>query len=411
MPGPETGAGRVTTGILEFSGNRSYDVSFSVGTLTMVQKIYSVQDARNLARRRVPRMMFDYLDGAAGSERANHLNQQTLDAIRLLPRVLVNVESRQLGKSFLGQQWGLPFGIAPMGMCNLTWPDADHALAAVAVEYNLPIALSTAGSSTIEATRERAGDNAWFQLYVGKSDELADDQIQRAADAGYQTLILTVDVPQVAPRLRDMKNGFQTPVRIGPRQFIDFALHPQWSIRTLLNGVPQPVNFSAKSGTEGFVRNAGRGRIDWDYLTRLRYLWTGNLIVKGVLSAEDARRIQSIGIDAIYVSNHGGRQLDSAPAAIQMLPLIRSAVGEDFPLLFDSGIRNGEGVIKALALGADFVMLGRSVMYGVGAAGQQGVSQVIEVLSNEISVALAQLGCPDINDLDHSVLVEQLLDR
>jgi len=363
----------------------------------MLKKVLSVDEARLLAKRRVPRMMFDYLDGAAGDERACHLNCAAIDEIRLLPSVLVNVESRNLTKSLLDSDWDLPFGIAPMGMCDLTWPGADKMLAEAAVRHNIPVALSTAASSSIEVTRERAGDNAWFQLYVGKSDELADEQIERAANAGYQTLILTVDVPQVAIRRRDLRNGFNTPLRIGLKQFLDFATHPRWSIQTLKHGVPQPVNFASNNATEKFVRNAGRGRIDWAYLARLRERWQGKLIVKGVLSPADAQRIQSSGADAVYVSNHGARQFDSVPAAIEMLPKIRAAVGHDYPLIFDSGIRNGEGVIKALALGASFVMLGRPLMFGIGAGGEQGLEQIIEIIT--------RLGCPNIADVNHDLLV------
>ncbi|MGB0388949.1 MAG: alpha-hydroxy acid oxidase [Ardenticatenaceae bacterium] len=371
----------------------------------MAKKIFSVDDARLLARQRIPRLMFDFIDGAAGSERAKRLNREALDQIRLQPRVLVNVDKRSLKKSFLGRLWGLPFGIAPMGMCNLAWPGTDNMLAAAAVKYDIPLALSTMGSSTIEDIHRQAGQNAWFQLYVGQSEALAMELVSRAEAAGYPVLILTVDVPQVAPRLRDLKNGFGMPFRIGPKQFFDFATHPRWSIQTLLAGAPKLANVLTSTGERRFKRNDSRGLVDWNFLERLRERWPRTLIVKGVMSPPDATRIRSAGADAIYVSNHGGRQLDSAPPAIQMLPLIRDAVGEDYPLLFDSGIRNGEGVIKALALGADFVMMGRPFLYGVGADGADGLNSVIDLLSNEISVTLAQLGRPDIEDVDRTILV------
>ena len=375
----------------------------------MAVNIFSIEDARRAAQRRMPRMLFDFVDGAAGSENANRLNRTALDAIRLQPRVLVNVDNRRLNKIFLGREWGLPLGIAPMGMCDLTWPGADKMLAAAAKHHNIPLTLSTAASSTIEETYQRAGDNAWFQLYVGQSEEVALDFVRRADQAGYSALLLTVDVPQVAPRQRDLRNGFKTPLRIGPRQFIDFAIHPHWSIQTLLAGVPRTANYAADSGAKSFVRGESRGRVDWDFLAQLRDLWPRSLIVKGVLSAQDAIKIRDTGVDAVYVSNHGGRQLDSAPPAIQMLPAIRAAVGDHYPLLFDSGIRNGEAVVKALALGADFVMLGRPFLYGIGADGERGLATVIELLSNEISLALAQLGRPDIEDIDHSVIVSEQL--
>jgi isopentenyl diphosphate isomerase/L-lactate dehydrogenase-like FMN-dependent dehydrogenase len=370
----------------------------------MSNNIYSVSDARAAAKRRLPTMIFDYVDGAAGEERAAELNNRELDNIRLLPRVLVNVDSRHVKKSLLGREWELPFGIAPMGMCDLTWPGADAMLAAAAVKYGIPIGLSTMASSDIETTRQRAGDNAWFQLYVGQSEELGMELVDRAEAAGYDTLILTVDVPMIAPRPREQRNGFQSPVKIGPKLFFDFALHPQWSIRTLLNGVPQLANNLNSSSGEIFVRNEGRGKIDWAYLNRLRQRWKGKLIVKGVLSPEDAVRIRDADVDALYVSNHGGRQLDSAPSAISMLPVIRAAVGEEYPIIFDSGVRNGEAVIKALALGADFVMLGRPFMYGIGADCEAGLDAVIKLLINQIDTTLAQLGRTNINDIDSSVV-------
>ena len=371
----------------------------------MSNKIFSVSDARAAAKRRMPKVIFGYVDGGAGSEYGCEQNSALLDRIRLLPRVLVNVENRRLNKSFLGRDWELPFGIAPMGMCNLIWPGADAMLAAAAVKYGMPVVLSTMASSNIEVTRERAGENAWFQLYVGQSEKIGFDLVRGAEAAGYDTLILTVDLPVIAPRPREQRNGFQSQIKIGPKEFIDFATHPHWSIRTLLSGVPSLANNLHSDSGEKFVRNESRGKVDWDFLKRLRQRWKGKLIVKGVLSAQDAVRIRDSDVDAVYVSNHGGRQLDSAPAAIQMLPAIRAAVGDDYPIIFDSGVYNGEAVIKALALGADFVMVGRPFLYGIGAAGEQGLEAVIELLIKQIDTTLAQLARPDINDIDASVIV------
>ena len=368
----------------------------------MTHKFFTVSDARIAAKRRMPKIMFDYIDGAAGSEYANSQNIAQLDHIRLQPRVLVNTENPVLTKTLFNRKWNLPFGIAPMGMCDLTWPGADKMLAAAAVKHNIPIGLSTMASSNIEDTFQRAGDKAWFQLYVGQSEEIAYDMVNRAEAAGYDTLILTVDVPIVAPRPREQRNGFQAPLKIGPKLFVDFATHPQWSIKTLLTGVPKIANNDSNSK---FVRNESRGKVDWQFLERLRKRWQGKLIVKGVLSPEDAIRIRDSDVDGIYVSNHGGRQLDSAPAAIQMLPLIRDAVGSDYPILFDSGIRNGEAVVKALAMGANFVLVGRPLLYAMGAGGEAGLNTMIDILSNQIEATLAQLGRPNINDINRDVII------
>ena len=367
--------------------------------------LYTVEEARLKARRRMPRMMFDYIDGAAGKEQLAAENISAFQTIKLQPRALVNVENRTLDKNFLGKSYGLPFGIAPMGLCDLAWPGADVMLARAANQFNIPLALSTMGSSTIEDTKARAADNAWFQLYVSGATESALKLVDRAAKAGYDTLIFTVDVPHVAPRVRDQRNGFKAPLKIGPKQFIDFALHPQWSIGSLLSGVPSLVNVENKtSDKQQFKRDSGRGAVDWQFLQQLREHWPHKLIIKGVLSVEDALRMQQAGADAIYISNHGGRQLDSAPASITVLPLMRRALGNKFPLIIDSGFRDGESIVKALALGADFVMMGRPFSYAIGAAGETGLNNVIELLADQISAAMAQIGVTTVESIDEQVL-------
>ena len=373
----------------------------------MPRKYYCVDDFRLAAQQRMPRVIFDYVDGAAGFETSSRLNREVIEQVRLLPRVLVDIRQRELAKTFLGRTWPLPFGIAPMGMCDLTWPNTDIALAAAAADHDIPVCLSTFGSSSIEDMGKRASGNGWFQLYVGPSIDDAMGLVQRAEDAGYEYLLLTVDVPVVSARLREQRQGFERPFRMRPRQFLDFSVHPQWVFHTLVNGVPKPANV-VPTGNEGnkptFTRNEIRGHIDWQFLDRLRERWAGKLILKGVLSADDAVRIRDAGADAVYVSNHGGRQLDAAPAAIDVLPAIRQAVGADYPLIFDSGIRSGEGIVKALALGADFVMLGRPFLYASGADGQRGVYRLVELLKNDLLLVLAQIGCIDVSQIDHNVL-------
>ena len=376
-------------------------------------RFHCLEDFRTKSRSRLPQLMFDFIDGAAGSEYAACKNIETLNQIRLLPRVLVNVAERTLKKKFLGKEWGLPFGIAPMGMCDLAWAGTDKALAKASVKHNIPLCHSIAASSSLEVTFDRAGVNAWFQLYVGASLEKAWEHVKRAHDTGYEVLILTVDVPQVAKRIRDLRNGFKVPFRIGPRQFIDFAKHPRWVLETLMAGVPRTANYknanpSSLFGktTNDFIREETRGKVDWEFLHQLRKRWMGKLVVKGVLAPQDALLVKEAGVDAIYVSNHGGRQLDSAPPAITRLPLIREAVGKDYPLLFDSGIRNGESVVKALALGADFVMLGRPLLFASGANGERGVMRLVELLKDEVSLTLAQLGCKNLEELERCMIIE-----
>ena len=371
-------------------------------------KIHSADDARRLARRRMPRLIYDFIAGAAGREVAARRNRRALAAIRLQPRVLVNTGNPALAMHLLDEEMGLPFGIAPMGMCNLSWPGADKMFARAARRRRIPLCVSMASSTTLEEVQRQAEGQAWFQLYAGDSTEATLRMVKRAENAGYSRLILTADVPKVARRRRDLKNGFRVPFRLGVRQLWDFALHPRWSVEMLLRGVPRMMNFAA-DGEHGekFVREAGRGA-DWAFLDQLRAHWRGKLIVKGVLSVHDALRIKQAGADAVYVSNHGGRQLDSAPPAIEMLPAIRAAVGIDYPLIFDSGARSGEDIVKALALGADFVMLGRPVLYAIGADGERGLAALLDVLVDEISTAMVQLGVRRAADLDSTVIVPQL---
>jgi len=379
------------------------------------RKIFSTEDAIQIAKRRLPRLVFDFIEGAAGREASALRNVSRFDEITLQPRVMEDVETRTLSTDFLGHSYDVPFGVAPMGMCNLAWPGTDQALAKAAQQFNLPVCLSSAASSSIEDMRIWAGGNSWFQLYVGSSIEHSLALVDRARNAGYETLVLTVDVPQISRRPRDLRNGFQIPFSMTPKLFMDFATHPHWSLATLWQGVPEPVNFKPISGNGQFDRNASRAGANWEFLKRLRDVWKGNLIIKGVTSAQDALRIKQAGADAIYVSNHGGRQLDSAPAAIDVLPRIRQAVGTDYPLVFDSGVRNGEDVIKALAMGADFVMLGRPYMFALGAEGARGLNSLINILVEEASLTLAQTGLKDIRDVSPDILEnyppELILDR
>ena len=355
-----------------------------------MEPIHTHTDARRLAKKRLPRLVFDYIDGAAGQETASEGNMAGLAQIKLAPRVLADLQLPNLGTPFLGRVYKLPFGVAPMGMCNLACPGADLVLAAMAAEMAMPLGVSTAASTPLEQMFKASGGQAWFQLYVSGTAESGLALAQRAAQAGYETLVLTVDVPKVAPRPRDVRNGFQMPFRIRPQQFLDFALHPRWSLATLWAGAPAPANFDPSQG--GFDRHATRAGANWAFLDRLRAQWRGRLIVKGVMHPDDAQRIQAAGADAIYVSNHGGRQLDSAPSAISALHHIRQRLGPEYPLVFDSGVRSGEDIVKALACGANVVMLGRPVLYALAANGERGLRQWLSGLTEEIAVALSQLG-------------------
>ncbi|WP_170356998.1 alpha-hydroxy acid oxidase [Ruegeria arenilitoris] len=359
--------------------------------------IHSAEDARRLARRRLPWMVFDYIDGAAGSEAGARRTRAALDAMTLQPRILRDVSSRSLATRVFGQPADRPFGIAPMGMCNLSAPGADLMLARLAAQYGVPLGVSTVASTPMEALIEEARGHAWFQLYFSGDGNGTFKLVDRARAAGYKTLILTVDVPEVGRRPRELRHGFRMPFRVGPWQFLDFALHPRWSISTLLKGKPQMANFLM----EGFAfdRTESRAMADWDTLARLRDRWPGKLVVKGVLHVEDAVALKAAGVDAIQVSSHGARQLESAPAPISVLPQIRAAVGDDYPLFYDSGLRSGEDALKALMAGADFLFFGRTLQFAVAAGGEAGLHRLWAVLSEEMDIAMAQIGVSTLSEI------------
>ncbi len=359
--------------------------------------IHSAEDARRLARRRLPWMVFDYIDGSAGAETGAARNRAALDAITLRPRILRDVSDRSLSVDLCGKPALRPFGIAPMGMCNLSAPGADLMLARLAARYKVPHGVSTVASTALEKIIEVAEGNAWFQLYFSGDGSGTFKLVERAKAAEYDTLVITVDVPEVGRRPRELRHGFKMPFRIGPRQFIDFALHPRWSISGLIHGKPQMANFLMEG--YDFDRTESRARATWDTLARLRDAWPGNLVVKGVLDVEDAQRLKAAGVDAIQVSSHGARQLESAPAPIEVLPQMRAALGPEYPIFYDSGLRSGEDALKALVAGADFVFFGRVLQFAMAAAGQPGLQRLWDVLTDEMSIAMAQTGMQDLQHL------------
>ena len=371
-------------------------------------KIHTIDDAIRLSKKRLPKLVFDFIDGASGDDKLAEINSTALDQIRLEPKVFRNVENRNLSKKIFDFHFDYPFGFAPMGMTNLSWPDADKMIAKESAYNNIPTCVSMASSTTLEDMFTFSEGHSWMQIYIFQSEEFIMELLKRAESIGYKVLILTVDVPILSRRARDDRNGFGYPFKIGPKQFLDFALHPQWSLTTLFKGAPQPMNYvTSKSGDQIFRRKESRGATDWNTLKRVRDAWKGKLIIKGVMNSEDALKIKEAGADAIQVSNHGGRQLDSATASINALPLIRKALGDDFPILFDSGIRSGSDILRALALGANFVMFGRPLMYAIGADGARGLRRIINLIKEELSTNLGLVGLTDINEVDKKIIAEK----
>jgi L-lactate dehydrogenase (cytochrome) len=356
----------------------------------MAAKIHSSADARRLAQKRLPWMVFDYIDGAAGAETGAARNRAAFDAIELRPRVLRDVSNRSLASSLWGKPTKAPFGISPMGMCNLSGPGADMMLARLAAREEVPLGVSTVASTAMEPLIEEAQGHAWFQLYFSGDGQGTFKLVERAKAAGYETIVLTVDVAEVGRRPRELRHGFTMPFKIGPKQFFDFAMHPRWSLTSLFAGKPQMANFDMDG--YDFDRTESRAKADWDTLRRLRDMWPGKLVVKGVLDADDAVALKGAGVDAVQVSSHGCRQLESAPSPIVELAKIRDAVGADYPLFFDTGLRSGEDVVKAYLQGANFTFFGRVLQFAIAAGGEEGLQELWSVLKSETSITLAQIG-------------------
>jgi isopentenyl diphosphate isomerase/L-lactate dehydrogenase-like FMN-dependent dehydrogenase len=367
--------------------------------------IASVSDFRTLAKRRIPRFAFDYLDGGAGDEIGLRRNIEALDALKLMPRMLVNVEKVDLSTTFLGRKWKMPFATAPIGAGGLMWPRGEEAIARAAVEAGIPYTNATPACISLERIREVAGDNAWFQLYVGRAEPMVEDLVKRAEAAGYDVMFVTVDVPVPPRRLRDLHNKFTMPFAWTPWVIWQLVTHPEWSIRTLLNGIPRFANMERYAPIKGvqpmarYMSSQVTGKFDWDSLKKLRDRWKGKIVPKGLLSPEDCVKAKEIGCDGVVVSNHGGRQLGSLPTSIEVLPAIRAAVGKDFPLIMDSGIRSGEHIVKALASGADFCLLGRAIVYSVAGMGVSGPAVAMDLLRAEMEQVLGQIGYPTIDAL------------
>jgi (S)-mandelate dehydrogenase len=372
---------------------------------------HCIDDLRKAAQRRIPKIVFDFVAGGAGLDDGVRENVDAFDRIRLIPRALVDITEIDLSRDLFGRRWGLPFGFAPVGYANLIWPGADEALARAAAAANIPYALSTAATTSIERIAEVARENAWFQLYVLKEDRLNDDLLARAEAAGYQVLLVTVDVPVMARRVRNLRNGFAVPLRPSVSLALDFATSPAWCIAAARNGMPRLANLERyappRSSAQAVIASFAEqncGRLDWSVLARIRKRWPRRLVVKGLLAAPDAVRAREIGVDGVMVSNHGGRELEGAIASIEALPAIRAAVGPDFPVLLDSGVRTGEHILKALAAGASFVLVGRAAMYGVGGAGAQGAQMVIDILREEMRNVAAHLGVVSMAELSPAYL-------
>ena len=349
----------------------------------------SFDDFQQSAKRRLPKLLFEYIDGAASDGSGEVDNREIIRKVRLKTKALINVEQRSLYHKVFRIPSKLPVGIAPMGMVQMAGVGADEALASFAAKHEIPVGVSTAASMSLEKYAEHSQGYAWFQLYYMADKVELEKLLSRVITAGYKTLIFTVDVPEVGFRPNEIQNGLTMPFKLGPKQIVDFAMHPNWSLKTLIHGAPKFGNFT---DTNSFNRNASRAGADWEFLRYLRDRWPNKLVIKGVLNVDDAINMKGMGIDGIYVSSHGGRQLASAPHPIEMLPKIREALGKNVQIFYDSGLRTGEDLVKAYALGADFVFMGRPWSLAYAADNRNGIDNYIGYLCKEASVAMAMIG-------------------
>ena len=370
----------------------------------------SIEDLRRKAQKRIPRFAFEYLDSATGRELGAKVNRDALDAIGFLPSVLCGRTKANLQAKLLGKTYDLPFGIAPVGMSGLMWAGAERMLAQAAVVHNIPFSLSSVAVASPEDVALHIGQNGWFQHYPVKSADLRRKMLPRIKAAGFHTLIITVDVPEESRRERQRRANLTVPPKADLRTLTEMAVRPAWCLAQLREGVMPRMRFFddyvPQRGRESFTHAGAliRGIPDWQYLEELRAEWDGHLIVKGVLRPEDAKRMVEIGADCIWVSNHGGRQFEAGPAVIDQLPKIRAAVGKDVPLIYDSGVAWGLDVMRALAKGADFVMVGRAFQYAVAAFGRKGIDHLVHILKADITANMSQLGLEDLDQLPSYLL-------
>jgi L-lactate dehydrogenase (cytochrome) len=367
----------------------------------------TVADLRRIARRRLPRGVFDYIDGGAEDELTMRANSTAYRRLTFNPRVLRDMSAVDTSSTLLGKRLSYPMVLAPTGFTRIADSAGELAVARAAKRAGLPYALSTLGTRSIEEVAEVGGDRLWFQIYTWRDRALVAEMIERAADAGYEAICLTVDAPVLGRRERDVRRGFTLPPKVGLSTMLDGVVHPGWSWDFLTS---EPIIFanvagmSVGDGTDAislaeYVGTQFDPSLSWDEIAWLREQWEGPVVVKGIQSVADAVAAADREVDAIAISNHGGRQLDSAPATLDLLPSIAEAVGERTEIICDGGVRRGSDIVKAIALGANAVMVGRPYLYGLGAAGEAGVDQVLSNFASEMERTMALIGCTSVGDL------------
>ncbi len=374
--------------------------------------ITTIDDLKRLHKRRAPKMFYDYAESGSWTEQTFRENTSDFEQIRLRQRVAVDMSDRSTKAQMIGQDVAMPVALAPVGLTGMQCADGEIKAAKAAEKFGVPFTLSTMSICSIEDVAENTTDPFWFQLYVMQDEEFVDNIIARAKNAGCSALVLTLDLQILGQRHKDLKNGLTAPPKLTIPTMINLATKWQWGLgmlqtkrRSFGNIVGHAKGVGDTSSLSSWTAEQFDLRLDWDKIAKLKEKWGGKLILKGILDPADARKAVEIGADAIIVSNHGGRQLDGALSAIRMLPQIVQAVGDQIEIHMDSGIRSGQDVLKALALGAKGVYIGRAYIYGLGAMGEKGVSTALDVIHKELDVTMALCGRRHVQDLDRDVLL------
>jgi (S)-mandelate dehydrogenase len=372
----------------------------------------NIADLRAVARRRVPHFVFEYVEGGAEDEASLLCNRSSFEALRLVPRTLVDTSSRHLRTEILGRPAAAPLVIGPTGLNGMLHADGDIGLARAAAHLGIPFTLSTMSTTRLEDVAKQAGGRLWMQLYVMKNRAVAEDIMTRAAAAGYEALVFTTDANVFGSREWD-RRSYQAPGKPTLRARLDALRHPGWLRSVLMaNGIPRfrnlegflPPGATSAVGGSTIIPKLFEATITWDDITWIRRFWPRKLLIKGVLSVPDAERAAALGCDGIVLTNHGGRQLDSCVAPIDVLPEIAAAVGKRLSIIIDGGFRRGTDVIKALSLGANAAMTGRATLYGLAANGERGVERALEILTTEMERAMGQLGVSSVADLGPHII-------
>jgi L-lactate dehydrogenase (cytochrome) len=372
----------------------------------------SVADLRRIAKRRLPGGVFDYIDGAAEDERTLAANEAAFAATTFRPRVLRGIEKVEIGSTILGQPLAYPLVLAPTGFTRIADPEGELAVARAAARAGLPYTLSTLSTRSIEEVRAVSDGRLWFQVYAWRDRGLVQEMIERCAAADFEALVLTVDTAVFGRRERDVRRGFSLPPTIGPATLIDGALHPEWTWSFVRS---EPIRFANVVGREvgdgaspvtlsDYINSQFDPALSWDDVDWLRSVWDGPIVLKGIQTVEDAVLAAERGVDAIALSNHGGRQLDGAPAALSLVAPVADAVGGRTEIICDGGVRRGSDIVKAVAAGATAAMAGRVYLYALGAAGERGVDRVLDWFRADVTRTMTLLGAASIGDLDRTFL-------